>query len=112
MIKKPLDYCCGDMANALDNTSGEKVLRYESDTREFLLILYENSKPSGFLKPIIYCPWCGTELPKILNEEWCDTLKAEYGLTINDFWDEDGYWDESKIPQEFRTDEWWKKRGL
>ena len=59
-----------------------------------------------------YCPFCGAELPSdkcsimkngdiiyyseietLLGKEWCDITEDE-------------------IPEEFKTDEWWKKRGL
>lgn len=59
-----------------------------------------------------YCPYCGTKLPinrlsiyeygesiyfaeieKAVGKEFCDITEDE-------------------IPEEFKTDEWWKKRGL
>ena len=34
-------------------------------------------------------------------------------ISIRDnFFDKKGRWDELKIPEELRTDEWWKKRNL
>mgnify|MGYP003447634819 CR=1 FL=1 len=41
-----------------------------------------------------------------------EVLKNEYGMAINDLFDKTGRWDELKVPEELRTDEWWKKRGL
>lgn len=107
-----LDHCCGDMRNILEDSNIRNILIYEADIREYSLVLYAEGKPTGLLKPLLYCPWCGKELLKELDEEWGNALKAEYGLTTKDFWDEKGNWDETKIPAEFRTDEWWKKRGL
>jgi hypothetical protein len=31
---------------------------------------------------------------------------------MNDLFNKNGRWDELKVPEELRTDEWWKKRGL
>jgi hypothetical protein len=43
---------------------------------------------------------------KEIYNEWCTILKNEYGIT-----DPRGS-EADKIPEEFQTDEWWKKRGL
>jgi len=56
---------------------------------------------------ISHCPRCGTKLPHSLAEEWSEIIEREYGIT--DDWDEEQL---SRLPQEFKTDEWWKKRGL
>jgi hypothetical protein len=45
-------------------------------------------------------------LGKVIYNAWCDILKKEYG--IND----PGGSEADKVPAEFQTDEWWKKRGL
>ncbi len=52
---------------------------------------------------IHYCPWCSTKLPKDLNDELCKIIFDE--LKLDDF-------DDPRMPEEFKTDEWWKKRGL
>lgn len=54
---------------------------------------------------INYCPWCGATLPTSLCDEWYNILKTEYGL-------EDPVVDDrEKVPAEFWSEEWWKKRG-
>jgi hypothetical protein len=55
---------------------------------------------------MLFCPNCGTKLPSSLRDEWFDILEQEYGL--EDPCEED----KQKVPQEFLTDEWWKKRGF
>jgi len=35
-----------------------------------------------------------------------------HNLNINNFFDKKGRWDDLKITEEFRTDEWWKKQNL
>lgn len=55
---------------------------------------------------ICFCPRCGTKFPHELGDEWYEILQEEYG--IEDPMDEDAH----RLPEEFKTDEWWKKRGL
>lgn len=62
----------------------------------------------GFIEHLFYCPWCGKKLPKKLNSKWDEILEKEYGIT-DPFFNEK---DKAKMPKEFWTDEWWKKRGL
>ena len=59
-----------------------------------------------------YCPFCGTKLPKSLygvdengNHIYADALEEEVGKEYCDI-------TEDEIPEEFKSDEWWKKRGL
>ncbi|HSC25213.1 MAG TPA: hypothetical protein VLB80_03300 [Candidatus Babeliales bacterium] len=56
---------------------------------------------------INYCPWCAKPLPKDLRDEWLEVLKEEYDLD-----DPDSKEQKKLVPEEFKTDEWWKKRGL
>ncbi len=53
-----------------------------------------------------YCPWCGKKFPKNLRKIWYDEIEAlGFELPL----DPDDY---NKIPKEYMTDEWWKKKGL
>jgi len=67
-------------------------------------------KPSEILYPefeINFCPDCLMELPKSLLPEWKRITEEEFGVYDLPF--------EArleKIPEEFRTEEWWVKRGL
>jgi hypothetical protein len=63
-----------------------------------------NKKEYGGFEPIDYCPFCGAKFPKRLDEELTNILRSEYGL--------DSWKDYKRAPQEFHTDEWWKKRGV
>lgn len=53
-----------------------------------------------------HCPWCAKKLPKNLTDEWFATLEKEYNLN-----DPDSKEQQRLVPKEFKTDEWWKKRG-
>ena len=57
-------------------------------------------------------PYCGAKMPKILygvdengNDPYEDALEEALGKEFCDI-------TEDEIPEEFKTDEWWKKRGL
>lgn len=84
-------------------------LKYEACTRRYFLTV-----PSDYLKKneiaasfvITYCPRCGAKLPSNLADTWFKIIKKEFKIS--------GILDEriKDLPQEFKTDEWWKKRGL
>lgn len=85
----------------LDPTTGEEVISYNKKWRSYLLSL-----DIRYGKPIDKCPWCGNNLPRDLTDEWFDILEKEYNIT--DPSDTESH----LVPEEFKTDEWWKKRGL
>lgn len=85
-------------------------IRYCPAYREYYVLMLENGEKRGKLfavQGIDYCPWCATKLPKSLRDEWFKILEKEYGLD-----DPDDKKQSKLIPEEFKTDEWWKKRGL
>ena len=63
-----------------------------------------NKKEYGGFEPMDYCPFCGAKLPERLDEKLTEILQTKYGLK--------SWRDYKKAPQEFHTDEWWRKRGL
>jgi hypothetical protein len=95
-------YCCFDMDSMLDKSDGEPIYKIEYDlsTREYFLESVE-----GYICAIQFCPWCGFQLPKSLHNTWFDMIEA---LGIDPWISEE----KEKIPAEFLTDEWWKKRNL
>lgn len=92
-------HCCKMMRFILNEKRA--YLYYDEVFRWYGLKLYKSRARQG----IFYCPWCGKKLPTSLNDIWFDTLENEYNL-------EDPYDNKRKIPKEFKSDEWWKKRGL
>jgi len=89
----------------LDKSGSENLspIMYDEIFREYYAKLLLGIGGDDFL----FCPDCGTKLPKPLRNEWFNILEHEYGL-------DDPGWPEQreKVPAEFLTDEWWKKRGL
>ncbi|WP_375331625.1 DUF6980 family protein [Candidatus Tisiphia endosymbiont of Temnostethus pusillus] len=101
-----MKHCCKKMeyyANHCYNEEHELVI-YHSEIREYNLMLHGHNY--GMEQHMYYCPFCGTKLPKTLGEEWCKIVKDELGLdtVYAEEWE--------TLPEEFKTDEWWKKRGL
>ena len=107
-------HCCFSMDNALDKEEirnwGE-LLEYNPITKSYHFLLYETNKYCGTRYQLKHCPWCGTKLPEDLSEKMEEVLEAEYGITAKD-WDSPKWNDDTDLPEEFKTDEWWKKRGL
>lgn len=96
-------FCCLDMDFMLQNNEPVYNVQYNSTIREYQL----KSLEGPYICTIQFCPWCGTQLMKSLRNEWYDILEKEYGLDMPRIPKQ-----EKKIPAEFKTDEWWKKRGL
>lgn len=80
-----------------------KIVDYEPIFRNYG-ILYSTKR----IKMLKFCPWCGVKLPTSLQKVIFDVIKKEFGIPR---WDAD-LENCTNIPQEFKTDEWWKKRGL
>lgn len=106
------DFCCGELHN---NLLGERDGRcelwfdYDPIMRSYALVV--RPEYGGSVCLINYCPWCGKKFPKELLNEFIEALKEELNIKDSDV----GLGELKKradIPQEFRSDEWWKKRGL
>ncbi len=57
---------------------------------------------------IQFCPMCGTKLPADLIDEWMAIIEQRFHMSGGFLSNRE----QKKIPKEFKTDEWWKKRGL
>jgi hypothetical protein len=86
----------------------ELPLNYQPIFRRYIIPLRgPRGRSSTAFQQIFFCPWCRTKLPESLEETYYEILEKEYGipqgLDIKN---------DRRIPKEFKTDEWWKKRGL
>ncbi|WP_341759046.1 DUF6980 family protein [Candidatus Tisiphia endosymbiont of Ptychoptera albimana] len=89
------------------NRKVEHSVIYDAAWRDFAIkCIYCDIGGGNMLTEIMFCPWCGTQLPASLADTWYDTLEKEYNIT------DPTHHDRKKVPPEFKTDEWWKKRGL
>ena len=99
-----LEFCCNNMeAYATEKNS---LVDYEPRYRSYSFYVYNH--PHGTRQEMWFCPWCGANLPENLSDKWDKILSEEYNL-------EKPTWlpaNSKKIPPEFKTDAWWKSRGL
>ncbi len=100
-------YCCEPVELLIANP--DCPLKYRAWTRQHILTI-----PQDYLKEnevcisfkISYCPRCGTKLPENLTDAWWDIIEEKFG--ISELFDERL----KDLPEEFKTDAWWKNRGL
>jgi len=95
--------------NLLGEDDGKCELHfgYDPKFREYFIDVRVEYGGSA-IQLINNCPWCGSKLPKELREEFFNTLEKEYNMET----DIGEYKKRIDIPQEFKSDEWWKKRKL
>jgi hypothetical protein len=106
IMNKSSFYCCNTFWDYVEDGR----IKYDPIFREYLF--YINNEllegPGVFgQSPCIYCPYCGTKIPSSLcvGDEYYDALEEAVGKEFCDI-------KEEEIPEEFKSDEWWKKRGL
>ncbi len=102
MISSSKNFCCNDIEKTLnENSIG---IAYNMVFREY----YFKRKKNEVITLIWYCPWCGHKLPDSLRATFFDIIENEYGIETNIF----EVLKHPNLPKEFKSDEWWKKRGL
>jgi hypothetical protein len=89
-------FCCKEFDFHINEM--EQIIVYLPADRSYLIKVNDSVG-----QEIKYCPWCGNKLPDNLVELRSSIIFDQLKL--------DGY-DDPNLPPEFRTDEWWKKRGL
>lgn len=110
--------CCDLMHNFI-----KKELGYRTDVEiGYSAILREYSIGSNRRQSISHCPWCGTKLPANLRKDYRHILREEYGIEVDLYVKLANNCDNPKtdqelretlnVPDEFKSDEWWKKRCL
>lgn len=109
---KMTDFCCIKMKQEQKDLKdkylkdhsviGDKAWRY------YCIYFNEETRPriGDLMSDIYHCPWCGEKFLKGLSGEWFDILEQEYNIL------DPSDKDRKRVPPEFKTDEWWKKRGL
>ena len=95
------NHCCKVMAYYAQYK--DALIDYDIEDRSYSFILHDD--PDGTRLDMYYCPWCGTKIPKDIRDEWIRILETEFGI-------KEPYLNREKVPKEFLSDEWWKKRRL
>ena len=82
---------------------GEVAVRYNPRFRGYGIRILDGGSS---VQTLYFCPWCGGKLPDAdaLTDKWFKILEE----MLPEF---DGFAD-TRTPDEFKSDEWWKKRGL
>ena len=97
MEKSNKNLCCEDITSSLK----DGTIDYTPSLRIYGIHTKTNSVVS-----IYFCPWCASPLPNQLYTKIHKILDGEYGIKNPDI---EEY---TNIPEEFKSDAWWKKRGL
>ena len=79
--------------------SSERAITYLDQFRQYGIDYRDGF--GGGIQTIAYCPWCGRRLPAALRDQWF-ALLDEAGLEPED----------SRVPDEMKSNAWWRKRGL
>jgi hypothetical protein len=95
----------------MESAIRDDVMIYVCTRRAYAYYIHREYKS---LQTVRYCPFCGTRLP--------DDLIEEYDVAVYEILGQAGVEliagnerfliPPKELPQEFQTDEWWKKRGL
>ena len=95
--------CCKDMQRSILHHEFKLYTQY----RGVCYYIYREEDGSYGQHFFRYCPYCGAKLPKhfFASDEYENALEEAVGKEFCDITEEE-------IPEEFKTDEWWKKRGL
>lgn len=106
--------CCEDMDAHLTCYIG-KVVLYNPSSNTYSIKSYpiNDEEPNLVYYIMKYCLWCGEKLPNFITKR-IEILEKEYGLKCYYDFDEEDFeiGIKTRIPEEFKTDEWWKKRGI
>ena len=71
MEENTKDFCCPILTDYALKIERYDLIDYESNVRAYRFSLYDlNGEKDMHLQPFQFCPWCGTELPTKLDEEW------------------------------------------
>jgi hypothetical protein len=98
----PEPQCCQTMAAAV--AMGDCPVVYEPVFRRWEIRQHYHRMFHDW--QLEFCPWCGTRLPRDLGDEWTNRVEA-LGFTNG------GHYSEIPgLPDDFKTDRWWKHERL
>jgi len=104
-------YCCNDMRSHIEHKCDvhddvyeccDHLFLYNAIYDEYGVIIHDGG--SSYIE-IAFCPFCGHRFNESKRYKFFELLENElhYGdLEISN----------GDIPEEFKSDEWWRKRGL
>ena len=92
-------FCCKSMVFTIENYD---IIEFEDYFRAYNLL----TSSTGIGLKLKFCPFCGKSLGRRLNLEYFSVLNSEYGIDMPDTFSF------TNVPEEFKSDKWWRKRGL
>lgn len=95
-MTEAVNQTCPDHRDRFD--CPDALVEYSARFDEYGLIVHDGGSSSV---GILFCPWCGANLPDSKRELWFDEL-GRRGF-VNPF--------DQEIPSEFESDAWWRGRG-
>lgn len=110
-----MEYCCEFLQTSVER----KQMKYDLVSGCFWFYINDEEwggKGAFALSHCAYCPFCGAKLPPdrlSMQKDYGEGLTSIYWEEIEKaVGKEECEITEDEIPEEFKTDEWWKKRGL
>ncbi len=100
-----LKYCCSTLELCINEP--RVPISYNPIFREYNINSKECQGKIGYRMNV--CFWCGKDLPKDVRTEFFDIFYDE--LKLGDV-ERSPITKTPGLPEEFKSDEWWKKRGL
>ena len=103
-IREDGEYCCDRMKGIMESRKYDMC--YDKQFSQYLC----TRRDGGVKWYWDFCPFCRTSI-KSKSEQYDKVLLKEFGISTK----EDGFDFDTvleRLPDEFSTDEWWKKRGL
>lgn len=125
-VTNKMQFCCYQMEFQIEEQQNgtPESIGYDPVYREFWMYSVKMAKETDneiLGSTIDYCPFCGIKLPKLLSDEYSIELEKVLGRKGYEalfYYKDEGAFkecpvlDRNKVPEEFKTDEWWIKRGL
>jgi len=99
MSSQQIVYCCKSLK--MHHEKEGFPLFYEKTKRYFGML----AQGSSCFQLVSFCPFCGYQFPSDVIHAFYRTLEREYGIAQDDI-KENG----QNLPEEFKSDIWWKKR--
>jgi hypothetical protein len=126
-----MKFCCESLRMSItyrDEPESGALILYSPVGRSYSIPV-GSSKEKGVDVGISYCPFCGVKFPSDLGEKWFEVIRTELGedylpdsevefekflcrKTGEKYIPDPNRPTPKPLPEEFQTDEWWKKRGL
>lgn len=107
-----MKYCCKRMKEHVEHKCDKHpdpwlcnhmTVGYMAEWDVYVIIVRDRGRVH-MVEPICFCPWCGKRLPPSRLREWERRLKR-LGIA-------DAFWlPRRKIPEEFRTDAWYRGKS-